>query len=145
MCIYIYIYGERERERRPKKFMSSPNSFQTTLNPGPREVLRALLRREARRDLLLSVLFGCLQVPVPVVWKSSYYGNKCQDHSLPMPTQTRNPYPLGVVGKVIELSTGDYLQRLLLRVSPAPCFPRPLIETPPPHFSYEEFTRLARD
>ena len=39
----------------------------------------------------------------------SYYGNRCQDLSLPMPTQTRNPYPLGVAGKVIELSIGDVL------------------------------------
>ena len=45
----------------------------------------------------------------------SYHGNRCQDLSLPMPTQTGNPYPLGVLGKVIELSIGDYLLRYILR------------------------------
>ena len=39
----------------------------------------------------------------------SYHGNRCPDLPLPVPTQTRSPYPLGVVWKVIELSIGDYL------------------------------------
>ena len=43
-------------------------SFRTTLSPNPERFYRYCSGAKTRRNISLSVLFKCFQVPVPVVW-----------------------------------------------------------------------------